>query len=109
MNDDDAVSQLSALAQATRFGVFRLLMRQGKKGMAAGDIAKELAVPQNTLSAHLTILSNANLINSKRHGRSMIYSVDLDRTRDLMSYLVNDCCDGHPEICSISVDSTACS
>lgn len=104
MNDDNAVSQLSALAQTTRFAVFRLLMRSAKDGMAAGDIAKQLGVPQNTLSAHLNILSNAQLIAARRDGRSMIYSVNLDRTRDLMSYLVNDCCDGHPEICSISVE-----
>ncbi|WP_417460259.1 ArsR/SmtB family transcription factor [Kordiimonas sp.] len=109
MNDDNAVSQLSALAQATRFAVFRLLMRFGKDGMAAGDIAKQLGVPQNTLSAHLNILSNAHLIVAKRDGRSVIYSINVDSTRDLMSYLVNDCCDGHPEICSISVEQVGCS
>ncbi len=103
MNDSHAVEMLSALAQSTRFSVFRMLMRQGKAGMAAGAIARELGVPQNTLSTHLNILSNAGLIASKREGRSLIYSVCLEDTKGFIGYLVNDCCDGHPEICSISM------
>ncbi len=103
MNDSHAIEMLSALAQSTRFSVFRMLMRQGQSGMAAGAIATELSVPQNTLSTHLNILSNAGLIASKREGRSLIYSVRLEETKGFIGYLVNDCCDGHPEICSISM------
>jgi len=105
MNDNHAVEMLSALAQSTRFSVFRMLMRQGKAGMAAGAIARELGVPQNTLSTHLNILSNAGLIASKREGRSLIYSVCVDDAKEFIGYLVNDCCNGHPEICDISVST----
>ena len=103
MNDDRAVDMLNALAQSTRFRVFRLLMEKGSAGLPAGVIAEQLGVPQNTLSAHLNILSNAGLITATRMGRSLIYSVRIDRTRDFIEYLVVDCCSGHPEICSISV------
>lgn len=109
MNDQTAVSMLSALAQTTRFSVFRLLMKAGHDGLPAGKIAETIGVPQNTLSAHLNVLSNAGLVNSIRNGRSLIYSVELNDTKGLIDYLVNDCCDGHPEICAISVRETTCS
>jgi DNA-binding transcriptional ArsR family regulator len=104
MNDQKAVEKLSALAQATRFGVFRLLMRHGETGLQAGAIAERLGVPQNTLSAHLNILSSAGLVTARREGRSMIYSVAITETRGLLSYLINDCCDGHPELCDLTVE-----
>ena len=103
MNDDRAVLMLSALAQPTRFGVFRLLMRNGEEGVSAGEIARFLDVPQNTLSAHLNILSNAGLITATRDGRKLYYRALLEDTKDFIGYLVNDCCDGHPEICAIPV------
>ena len=101
MNDDLAVKMLSALAQPTRFGVFRLLMRHGPEGLAAGAIAENLVVPQNTLSSHLNILAHAGLINSVRRGRSLIYAVEIEATKIFMNYLVTDCCEGHPEICDL--------
>ncbi len=104
INDDQAVAMLAALAQATRFKVFRLLMKHGEGGLAAGAIASELAVPQNTMSAHLNVLSNAGLIKSVRQGRSLVYSVRINEARDFIAYMVHDCCNGHPEICTISLE-----
>ena len=109
MNDDKAIGMLAALAQQTRFRVFRMLMRAGEVGMPAGKIAEKLSIPQNTLSAHLNVLSNASLINAQREGRRLIYSVQLDDTKAFIGHLVNDCCDGHPEICAISMNETNCS
>lgn len=103
MNDDRVIDMLSALAQPTRFAVFRRLMQRGDAGEAAGAIAEALDVPQNTLSSHLNILSNAGLIRAQRHGRSVVYSVDIEATKNFVGFLVNDCCDGHPEICAISL------
>ena len=101
INDDKAVKILGALAQTTRFQVFRLLMKQGPEGLAAGVISAELGVPQNTLSSHLAILSGAGVIQAARQGRSLIYSVDIEATKDFIDYLVIDCCEGHPGICSL--------
>lgn len=102
-----AVDALSALAHSSRLAVFRLLVRAGSDGVAAGDIAREVGALPNTLSTHLTILGNVGLIHSRREGRSIIYSADYDRMRDLLGFLVADCCAGRPEICGSLGDMAA--
>src|SRR4026209_111965 len=52
-----ATEALGALAQESRIKVFRLLVRTGPSGMAAGDIARKLTVPHNTMSSHLAVLA----------------------------------------------------
>jgi ArsR family transcriptional regulator, arsenate/arsenite/antimonite-responsive transcriptional repressor len=101
-----AVSALGALAQESRLKVFRLLVRSGPEGLAAGDIARKLGVPHNTMSSHLAILSRARLVTSRKDGRSIIYAVDLEGTRALLSFLVEDCCRGKPHICAPLIAST---
>jgi ArsR family transcriptional regulator, arsenate/arsenite/antimonite-responsive transcriptional repressor len=86
-------------AQESRLKVFRLLIQRGQEGMAAGDIARNLNLPHNTLSSHLGILSRASLVKSRKESRSIIYSVDLEGTRNLLTFLVEDCCRGKREIC----------
>ncbi|QNA87019.1 helix-turn-helix transcriptional regulator [Sphingomonas sp. So64.6b] len=94
-----AVEALSALAHGHRLAVFRLLVRAGGEGVAAGEIAREVGVLPNTLSTHLNILGHAGLISSRRDGRSVIYAANYDGMRDLLGFLVADCCGGRPEIC----------
>ncbi len=101
-----AVGALGALAQESRLKVFRLLVRSGPSGLAAGDIARKLHVPRNTMSSHLAILSRARLVTSRKEGRSVIYAVDLEGTRDLLSFLLEDCCRGKPHLCAPLIDST---
>lgn len=101
-----AVDALSALAQASRLKVFRLLVRTGPLGMAAGEIAKKLHVPPNTMSAHLAVLSRARLVASRKEGRSVIYAVDLEGTRELLSFLLEDCCRGKPHLCAPLIEAT---
>jgi DNA-binding transcriptional ArsR family regulator len=101
-----AVDALAALAQDSRLKVFRLLVRQGPAGMAAGDIARALSVPNNTMSSHLAILSRAGLISSRKESRSVIYAVDLQGTRALLSFLLEDCCRGRPEFCAPLIEAT---
>lgn len=105
MKIDDATRALAALAQDSRLRVFRLLVRQGADGMAAGDIARALDLPASTLSAHLTVLANAGLIGATRHSRSIVYAVDVGGIRQLLSYLLEDCCQGRPELCAPVLDS----
>jgi len=104
-----AIDALSALAQEHRLAVFRLLVRTGPDGLAAGEIARQLGVRPNTLSTHLTILGHAGLIRSRREGRSMIYAADYDGMRNLLGFLVADCCAGRPEICKplVAIAQTA--
>lgn len=73
-------------------------------GLAAGEIARRLDTPPNSLSANLAVLSHAGLIRARRQGRSIIYTAEYDRMRDLLGFLVEDCCGGSPEICSPLAD-----
>ena len=100
MESELAISALSALAQGTRLDVFRLLVRHEPDGLAAGEIARQLDVPQNTMSSHLGILARGGLVRSQRHSRSIIYRAHLDGLRALMLFLVNDCCAGSAELCA---------
>ncbi len=99
MESTDAIAVFSALSQPTRLAVFRLLMEHEPAGLPAGDIAGALAVPQNTMSSHLAILSRAGLIAAERDGRTIRYRAELDRVREIASFLVQDCCGGRPELC----------
>ena len=100
-----ATRALGALAQESRLAAFRLLVRHGTDGLPAGDIARTLDVPHNTLSTHLATLVNAGLVDSHREGRRVIYRADFTGTRDLLAFLLQDCCQGQPEACSAALDS----
>ncbi|HVW74513.1 MAG TPA: helix-turn-helix domain-containing protein [Rhizomicrobium sp.] len=95
-----AVAGLSALAHEGRLAIFRLLVKAGPGGMAAGDIARALDTAPNTMSAQLLVLSNAGLTRRVREGRSIIHAVDFDRMSDLLVFLTKDCCGGRAEICA---------
>ena len=94
-----AIAAMGALAQGTRLDVFRLLVRHEPNGLAAGEIARQLDVPQNTMSAHLGILARAGLIRPERRSRSIIYRADLEGLRALTLFLLKDCCGGNAELC----------
>ena len=95
-----ALNSLSALAHEGRLAVFRLLVKSGPDGMAAGDIARRLKTPANTMSAQLLVLANAGLVRARRDGRSIIYAADFARISALLLFLTEDCCGGRPEICA---------
>lgn len=94
-----ATAALGALAQGTRLETFRLLVRQEPGGLPAGEVAQRLGVPQNTMSAHLSVLSRAGLVRAERRGRSVIYRAELEGLRTLVMFLLRDCCGGRAELC----------
>ncbi|MFC5051729.1 ArsR/SmtB family transcription factor [Rubritalea spongiae] len=100
MTSQDAVLKLGALSQESRLEIFRLLVRQGEEGLCAGEIAERMKIQPNTLSFHLKELTSSGLIQSKRQGRSIIYSLEVDGMRDLIQFLTEDCCQGRPELCA---------
>ena len=99
MEISQAVRALAALAQESRLETFRLLVRAGTEGVPAGKIAKELGVPAATMSFHLKELTNAGLIEQRREGRSIIYSLQVEAMQSLLAFLVEDCCQGQPHLC----------
>src|SRR5581483_8942170 len=98
MESEIAIKRLSALAQDSRLAVFRLLVKAGRQGVPAGDVARSLDIPANTLSAQLNLLSNAGLVISRREGRSIIYAACYEAMGELLRYLMEDCCQGRPEV-----------
>ena len=100
----DAIAVLAALAQPTRLEIFRLLLKHEPIGITAGVIADTVGAPHNSISTHLAILVRAGLLRSARDGRSIVYRADIEGMRALVGFLVNDCCDGHPELCNL-IDS----
>lgn len=106
MFDQTAVSALSALAHADRLAAFRKLMGAGPDGMPSGDIAGALSIPPTRMSFHLATLERAGLLRSWREGRQVRYAVEFPAMRDLLAFLTEDCCGGHPEVCG--VDKPSC-
>lgn len=107
MEKEAAILSLAALAQSTRLDVFRLLIAHEPDGIPAGEIARELAVPHNTMSTHLAILTRAGLIRSQRRSRSIIYRADLNHFRAVATFLLKDCCGGRPEVCAPLIEDLA--
>jgi ArsR family transcriptional regulator len=105
MESENIILAMAALAQPTRLEAFRLLVRHEPDGLPAGAIADELAVPHNTLSAHLSVLSRAGLVTSKRNSRSIVYRADLQAFQKVALFLLQDCCGGRPEICAPLIES----
>ncbi|MFJ1312038.1 ArsR/SmtB family transcription factor [Agrobacterium sp. P15N1-A] len=100
MEQEKAILALAALAQPTRLQAFNLLVQHEPDGIPAGDVARILAVPQNTMSSHLSVLARAGLINAERRSRLVVYRADISALREVMLYLVKDCCGGRAELCA---------
>ncbi|MCU0949034.1 MAG: metalloregulator ArsR/SmtB family transcription factor [Porphyrobacter sp.] len=102
------VDALGALAHETRLGVFRALVKAGPNGMFAGAIAEHCGVPPSTMSHHLATLERAGLVQSERESRLIHYRADFAGMRRLLAFLMEDCCQGIPEMCSDLVSGLAC-
>lgn len=109
MTNDHAIAALLALAQQTRLSAFRRLVKVYPDDIAAGEVARMLDVPHNTMSAHLAILTRAGLIAARRDGRMTYYRANLDGFRAVISFLMRDCCNDRAEICaSLLAELTCC-
>ena len=105
MESSSAILALAALAQSTRLDVFRLLVKHEPEGLPAGDIAKAIAVPHNTLSSHLAILTRADLVTSERRSRSIVYRANLATLEALTLFMLQDCCGGMPDLCASLIEN----
>ena len=108
MDKKSTLDALAALSQETRLDVFRLLIRAGKQGMQAGEIAEALDVRQNTMSSRLSILLQAGLLRNHREGRAIRYFADMEGLRGVLAFLMEDCCGGRPEICQPLIKKITC-
>jgi DNA-binding transcriptional ArsR family regulator len=108
MEHNEALTALSALSQETRLAIFRRLVVAGPAGEAAGAIGEALGVPAPTLSFHLKELERAGLIAQRRESRNLIYAARSETMRELLAFLMKDCCGGRPEICDIDLEKACC-
>jgi ArsR family transcriptional regulator, arsenate/arsenite/antimonite-responsive transcriptional repressor len=97
MTNDDAVVNLFALAHPGRLNVFRTIVKAGPNGIAAGKIAEGVGIPANTASTHLSILTGAGLLTAYRDGRSIIYRANFAHFSELVGFMIEECCEGHPD------------
>ena len=98
MDERQAISAFGSLAQETRLRVLRLLVQAGPEGVAAGVLAEQLGVSPSDISFHLSHLERAGLIQARREARSIIYSAAYPVLRDLIRFLMEDCCAGDPRV-----------
>ena len=108
MNEKQALSAFAALSQETRLRIVRLLVTAGTEGMPAGAIGEAMdGAASSHMSFHLSHLEQAGLIESRRDGRSIIYSASYPALSGLLVFLMRDCCQGHPEVCTPAVAALA--
>ncbi|TRO95678.1 helix-turn-helix transcriptional regulator [Glycocaulis profundi] len=100
MTEPEAAARLSALAHEARLKIFRALVAAGPEGLPAGRLAEAVEVAPSNLSAHLAVLAHAGLTRVRPEGRHRIWSVDLEAVAGLVGFLVDDCCQGRPEVCA---------
>lgn len=110
MKTTHALEAFQALSQETRLAALRLLVQAGPNGLAAGAIAARLGVQPSTLSTHLAILERAGLVASRRDSRHIFYAAQYEGLRRLLAFLMEDCCQGRPEICGglVASKTAAC-
>ncbi len=108
MDERQALSSFAALSQPTRLHIVRMLVVAGPAGLAAGAIADKAEVSPSNVSFHLKELERAGLISQQRESRSIIYTASYEALGELVRFLMEDCCAGHPEICAPAAEVAAC-
>ena len=85
-----------------------MLVQAGPEGLIAGAIAGQAAVPPSTMSHHLATLERAGLVQSQRESRLIRYRIDFAGMRRLLAFLLQDCCQGMPEMCTDLLGGLGC-
>lgn len=100
METSSAIDALGALAHEGRLNIFRTLVKTGPEGMPAGKLGEAVGMVASTLSNNLAILTRSGLTTSARDGRSIIYAADYAHMTALLAFLMEDCCQGSPDVCA---------
>ncbi len=100
MDTSSATIVFESLSSGVRLDIFRLLIKTGSTGLVAGEISTALALPPTNLSFHLKALTHAKLVSVVQEGRFLRYRANLGLVQDLITFLTEECCSGHPEQCA---------
>ena len=112
MKEENALTCIQALSNATRLRILRTLVAAGPEGMTAGEIADAVEATPSRASFHLSALAQTGLVRSTKAARSVIYAVDLMTVGGLVQFLLEDCCANHPTVlscCKLGAPQTPCS
>lgn len=99
MDNATAVRIFESLSSGVRLDVYRLLVAAGAEGLNAGDIADKLDMAPSSLSFHLKALTHAQLVSVERGGRFLRYRANIPVMLQMIGFLTENCCGGHPEHC----------
>ena len=77
--------KLSALSDPTRRKILDMLK---VRDMNAGDIGKKFKITAPSLSHHLNVLKNADLVSSQRNGKEIVYSLNLTVFEEIAGLLI---------------------
>lgn len=99
----EEAQRFAALGNELRLAVFRLVIASGEQGLPAGQIAAQLDVPASTLSSHLKTMQQVGLLNSRREQQKLIYTANHEVVRELIGFLVRDCCQSQPDLCGLTI------
>jgi ArsR family transcriptional regulator len=108
MEKDTALSIFESLSSGVRLDVYKLLVKEGPDGIVAGEISSMLGVPPTNLSFHLKALTHTRLVKVEQEGRFQRYRANIPLMLDLIAYLTEECCSGHPEKCGELRASSKC-
>ncbi|WP_025917728.1 helix-turn-helix transcriptional regulator [Herminiimonas sp. CN] len=108
MDITTATTVFESLASGIRLDIYRLLVRIGPAGLVAGEIASALDIAPTNLSFHLKTLTQANLLKAAQEGRFQRYRANMALMQDLITYLTEECCAGHPELCGAACPAPIC-
>ena len=103
-----ALLTLESLSSGIRLDIFRLLVRQGPEGLVAGEMATALELAPSNLSFHLKALTQSGLLSVEQEGRFQRYRANMPLMLDLIAYLTEECCAGHPELCVDLPTASSC-
>ncbi|HWA20098.1 MAG TPA: metalloregulator ArsR/SmtB family transcription factor [Devosia sp.] len=109
LDETQALDAFAALSQPARLKMIRSLVVAGPEGLSAGTVGEAAGISPSSASFHLSHLERAGLVQSHREARSIIYSANYESLSALLAFLMQDCCQGHPEICApAALVATAC-
>ena len=109
MENQTATQIFESLASGIRLDIYRLLVKCGMEGMVAGQIATALDLPPTNLSFHLKGMTHSGLLSVVQEGRFQRYRANIPLMLDLIAYLTEECCAGHPEQCADLRSVSRCS
>ncbi|MDX2275473.1 MAG: metalloregulator ArsR/SmtB family transcription factor [Hyphomonadaceae bacterium] len=92
MKLEKAATQLEALGNPIRLGIYRLLVRAGHDGLPVGAVQDRMEMAASTLSHHLRKLIDTGLVTQERQATTLICRAHYPSMDALIGFLADECC-----------------